>query len=927
MSPENTRSSFSAAVKSYAQSVSDKFASYGTSPPIRKGVPSPNNELSSSLSGTGSWTKSVSFASTADTRRASATAAVVDDFDEGYDSDRTIEDATIGSSPRKVTDKLTMVYKNQDAFSDGLSGSAVRPLIPHDLLSSCEIWAHAYAERLRSWQLDVQAVEFDKIGAAIARLLAPLQETTATQRSTVAQLSMSAHYNAASSIAESLSSDDTLGPEYKQVSERLMKVIAQSKHKTHDSPSTRPSPFKPTNAGASQLEIVGEDKPASIFDVSLLENARENIAFLFAEVGDARHVFATLIHIADPAITKPDGLRWHFTLADVNPVQVARLLVLLSLLEELSNDNEAHVRSSKTLAVIFHAYITPLIPQDLYDELQRHVVMVLNALEANGHLPLSVTIGERESVKDVLRFWQHNAQSKFPPTWVQTVLEEKTVNMLSPDVDLFPSNLRKEAKLFRKTCTLRSSLGEGTAKDAVARLSELPSAQLAAELTSVQQQWRTNVTLLADTEYPWQGLSFDPFDFGSKVATTEIQGTTILADIVSDWLLKISKAIKTLQNCFEVELHVSAAALPSLVSQGSSDHRLYDRIHLAQLPDLTGGTLYVYLFATTHLRPALTSYVSWKCMWYAEAFTSWTNYDLEFLALLPAKSGLAPVEQLFLVRADSDVHAEDPGSGLFTSTSISGFRRARLANISKLTFERLVPRTQLTTWLYRILLKISLPYIDQSNSTPKVLSPLNLNFFVCLLERLQQIGYPAHWLSDVLDSVLSGAIGTTARQPGSSPLKLKEVKANLSERSLDIAFLTTELRTVLALEGRSLGFGSLYDTPSEVRFHKVTFETVKEMKEAWASYLLVLDRTSVNDNNGGLPLTKKRQAHLVHAKTISTFAWDGLTRTAYFRISDTEMVSMIKEGFYITLWHSESWSAQSERRPLRDCPPAPTEDP
>lgn len=163
MSPENTRSSFSAAVKSYAQSVSDKFASYGTSPPVRKGGLGPNTELSSSLPGAGSWTKSVSFASTARTQRSSTIAATEDD----YDSDRTVEDAVVITNGKPVTDSLSLTWKNREAFSSGSLGLAARPLIPEDLISNCKIWTQAYAERLRFWNLEARAVEFDKISAAL----------------------------------------------------------------------------------------------------------------------------------------------------------------------------------------------------------------------------------------------------------------------------------------------------------------------------------------------------------------------------------------------------------------------------------------------------------------------------------------------------------------------------------------------------------------------------------------------------------------------------------------------------------------------------------------------------------------------------------------------------------------------------------------
>jgi hypothetical protein len=175
-SPEHHRSSFGAAAKFYAQSITDKISSYGTSPPARRFGTSPNNELSSSLPGVGSWSKSVSFASAVNYgSRASVRIAPDDD---GYDSDRTIEDTSLPHTPKRYAGPVMLTLKNLGAFlpsKEGLQLPQVQTQTqtpaqpqPNSLLSpllaaKAKIWIGHYSEQLRRMGLAIQAAELDNI--------------------------------------------------------------------------------------------------------------------------------------------------------------------------------------------------------------------------------------------------------------------------------------------------------------------------------------------------------------------------------------------------------------------------------------------------------------------------------------------------------------------------------------------------------------------------------------------------------------------------------------------------------------------------------------------------------------------------------------------------------------------------------------------
>ncbi|KAK3713808.1 hypothetical protein LTR37_008294 [Vermiconidia calcicola] len=188
-SPEYHRSSFSAAAKYYAQSITDKFASYGTSPPTKKAgtsVSPNNNELSTSLPG-GSWSKSVSFATSStapNTTRNSllGTSHVEHDYDDGYDSDKTIDENILPQTPKSPAGGIMVTFKNEEAFADEVSGAAKERLVPEYLAVKGRAWCQYYAEQLRTWNLLAQAAELEKaMGLSADRISArPATKVTPT---------------------------------------------------------------------------------------------------------------------------------------------------------------------------------------------------------------------------------------------------------------------------------------------------------------------------------------------------------------------------------------------------------------------------------------------------------------------------------------------------------------------------------------------------------------------------------------------------------------------------------------------------------------------------------------------------------------------------------------------------------------------------
>lgn len=166
-SPEHQRGSFSAAAKYYAQSITDKIAAYGSSPPPRKSGTSPANELSSSLPvPAGSWSKSVSFASTTDASNSERRHMSLGQADEEYDSDKTIDDADRPHTPRLPNNQVSFQVNQEAVFFDELSASTEHSFPLNSMAQRSRLWLQSYAEQLRSWDLLMEAAELDNISHA-----------------------------------------------------------------------------------------------------------------------------------------------------------------------------------------------------------------------------------------------------------------------------------------------------------------------------------------------------------------------------------------------------------------------------------------------------------------------------------------------------------------------------------------------------------------------------------------------------------------------------------------------------------------------------------------------------------------------------------------------------------------------------------------
>ncbi|KAK5173661.1 uncharacterized protein LTR77_002342 [Saxophila tyrrhenica] len=162
--------------------------------------------------------------------------------------------------------------------------------------------------------------------------------------------------------------------------------------------------------------VFGRDTPESLYDADVLQANRNKVTMMFAGIGDARNLHASLVHIAGDKINgKLDGKLFHVTLVDIKPAVIARDIVNFLLLDGLSGCANKPA-SGSLLACLYYTYLAPVMPARLYEVLQEHIQSAVDILEDRRPLPKYLDIPHlyRAPVLKVLKEWQHDASAEYP---------------------------------------------------------------------------------------------------------------------------------------------------------------------------------------------------------------------------------------------------------------------------------------------------------------------------------------------------------------------------------------------------------------------------------------------------------------------------------------------------------------------------------
>ena len=243
-------------------------------------------------------------------------------------------------------------------------------------------------------------------------------------------------------------------------------------------------------------------------------------------------------------------------------------------------------------------------------------------------------------------------------------------------------------------------------------------------------------------------------------------------------------------------------------------------------------------------------------------------------------------------------------------------------------------RAALETWLYRLFLKLCMPIEWQIVDMELIFSPLNLTAFIRLCIHLHSIGYPSHWIDGVLDNILSDNITTKARPPRTYPLKIREVKNELSPLKQSIAPFVAELSTLVSMWQCALPFGILAPTlPRLDQIRKYTLVIDKFEDEVIGSPVFVISLFNADalppapsirpylltDELAETSIPAARRMKGIHI--ISTWTWDSPIRTASFWLREDILEigdTMWQDRWAVALWMTDNWFFQSPPQRLED---------
>ncbi|KIM72449.1 hypothetical protein PILCRDRAFT_16127, partial [Piloderma croceum F 1598] len=118
----------------------------------------------------------------------------------------------------------------------------------------------------------------------------------------------------------------------------------------------------------------------------------------------------------------------------------------------------------------------------------------------------------------------------------------------------------------------------------------------------------------------------------------------------------------------------------------------------------------------------------------------------------------------------------------------------------------LASREEVVTWLTRVFLCTVVPGSSGLGAFRARL-PNNLVAFVELLIHLQEVGFPSHWLSDFLQSILSDSLVTNiAPYHGKWPIPVSEITRRVRSRKVRLDPWRAELETILATAYEGIPF-------------------------------------------------------------------------------------------------------------------------
>jgi hypothetical protein len=229
-------------------------------------------------------------------------------------------------------------------------------------------------------------------------------------------------------------------------------------------------------------------------------------------------------------------------------------------------------------------------------------------------------------------------------------------------------------------------------------------------------------------------------------------------------------------------------------------------------------------------------------------------------------------------------------------------------------------RDDIENWLVRILLTSSFPSKRDSRSVIREYYSLNLVAFFRSIQHLIDLGYPKHWFSILIQSILNNDIRTRVPYPKASPNTYSvlndEKKLNLSPILIEFEVVCNIFSPILGFDGDGLLKGKqtkprtsletifqyeLQFPPEEFHYGQTKCSNLLALvvEEKPGNFL-----TNIRDEMIDAEKVRKSEKHL-----FSVLKFDSKKRVVSFWMCQEKLAEMNKSGkmWYASLLRTDSW--------------------
>ncbi|KAJ3495502.1 hypothetical protein NLG97_g3351 [Lecanicillium saksenae] len=213
----------------------------------------------------------------------------------------------------------------------------------------------------------------------------------------------------------------------------------------------------------------------------------------------------------------------------------------------------------------------------------------------------------------------------------------------------------------------------------------------------------------------------------------------------------------------------------------------------------------------------------------------------------------------------------------------------------------LLSKPEFEKWIYGHLLKICLPYPRPTRSSQPVHAPLNLASLFSFLSGMFEVGYPAHWITNILSCVCSGQITTSARPP--------------RHRIAEFTTLLSVWRRLLPF-GTDAAGGALI-AGDKIAQYRISFPSPRNSDDLSPHLILLfwnpkykLDMFTSNYDvmcDGSSSVEIREQGMVC----VTTFQYATKAKEATFWLREDVMEKMQKENWQVCIWRTDSWASTS----------------